>query len=158
MEYYPNFVVFLLLFVLHTRFSINMTNVRFTFGVLVNTNIIWMYLFSYLWYRTNSGGTSVLYFSWAYGLYFWKVWDQRNMLDIHFIWIWCVEMILEPSEGKKCQKIHFKTWKSRIFCRQWNLHIFKIPWFRQIMAAHPFYVSFDHMICIFGKLRTRGAC
>ena len=44
MEYYPNFVVFLLLSVLHTRFSINMTNVRFTFGVLVNTNIILFFL------------------------------------------------------------------------------------------------------------------
>ena len=46
------------------------------------------------------------------------------MLDTHFIWIRSAKMILEPFEGKKCQKSHFKTWKSRIFCRLWNLHIF----------------------------------
>ena len=40
LEYYPNFPVLLLLSVLHTRISINMTNVRVTFGVLVNTNNI----------------------------------------------------------------------------------------------------------------------
>ena len=53
MEYYPNFLVLLLLSVLHTRISINMTNVRVTFGVLVNTNNIFFWKKSILEYSRN---------------------------------------------------------------------------------------------------------
>ena len=53
MEYYPNFLVLLLLSVLHTRISINMTNVRVTFGVLVNTNNIFFCKKSILEYSRN---------------------------------------------------------------------------------------------------------
>ena len=32
-----------------------------------------------------------------------------------------------------------------------SANFFLIPWCGRIMAAHPFYVSYDHMVCIFWK-------